>query len=107
MKFVYIILLFATSSCAIFTDKETAGAFPIYGNWCGPFHPISGTNPIVINKTDSACKSHDMCYANSGYFRKACDKNLVLELKSFSPEDKVESDVRRLIISYFKRSPKL
>jgi hypothetical protein len=102
-----IITILFLSSCSIFSNKNTVGEFPIYGNWCGPKHPAEGTNPIPIDNTDAACKAHDLCYDYNGYLDRHCDDALVAELKSFFPESEIEASFRKAIISYFKRSPKL
>lgn len=107
MKLVYIISFLVLSSCAIFSNKNTVGDFPIYGNWCGPFHPKGGTSPNPIDNTDLACKKHDLCYDKNGYLSKKCDEGLILNLKSFIPENEIEKIANKAIISYFKRSPKL
>jgi len=105
MKNLVVILIFPLllSSCAIFTDKQTAGKFPLYGNWCGPDHPKKGTNPTAIDKTDLACKHHDQCYEANGYFNKSCDASLIIELKNFIPDNEIEAITRKAIISYFRK----
>ena len=104
---ISIALLSVFSSCATFDNQETKGHFPAYGNWCGPKHPKENTNPNPIDRTDLACKHHDVCYDSKGYFNAECDNSLVAELKSFVPENEVESIARKTVISYFRRSPKL
>jgi hypothetical protein len=101
------LVLFAISSCAIFSNKDTAGEFPVYGNWCGPSHPKEGTNPDPIDRTDFACQHHDKCYSEYGYLNAHCDENLITELKSFIPNNEIEALARKGIIAYFKKSPKL
>ncbi|MES2677313.1 MAG: phospholipase A2 family protein [Pseudomonadota bacterium] len=105
--FAAIIVLFFTSSCAIFSNKETAGEFPIYGNWCGPDHPKAEANPDPVDLTDLACQHHDQCYETNGYLDASCDENLIAELKSFTPDNEIEAIARKAIISYFRKSPKL
>ncbi len=108
MKTITLLLVFLLiSSCAIFSNKNTAGEFPIYGNWCGPAHPKVNTNPKAIDRTDLACKNHDKCYATNGYLNSQCDENLITELKSFIPDNKIESIARKATIAYFRKSPKL
>lgn len=102
-----LITLLTISSCAIFTNKDTAGEFPIYGNWCGPDHPKTGTNPKPIDNTDLSCKHHDLCYAENGYLNATCDENLITELKANTPQNEIEAIARKAIISYFRKSPKL
>jgi hypothetical protein len=61
-------------------DKGARGAFPAHGNWCGPSHPKAGTDPVVVDDIDQACKSHDECYGKYGYFTEGCDHTLLREL---------------------------
>jgi hypothetical protein len=105
--FISILTLLLISSCAIFSNKDTAGEFPVYGNWCGANHPKEGTNPEPIDRTDLACQHHDKCYEENGYLSASCDENLITELKSFIPDNPIEAVARKAIISYFKESPKL
>ena len=107
MKISIILITLFISSCAIFSNKDTAGQFPIYGNWCGPNHPIKNTNPAPIDRTDLACQHHDKCYEEHGYLNSYCDETLVTELKSFIPRNEIEEIARKAIITYFKNSPKL
>jgi hypothetical protein len=107
MKTLYILIALFISSCSFFDHKNGPEELPLYGHWCGPGNPLPGTNPIPIDKTDMACRSHDLCYSHNGYLNRQCDDALVAELKSFFPESEVEAVVRKAIISYFKRSPKL
>ena len=102
-----MITITTLTSCAIFSNTKTAGKLPIYGNWCGPNHPKKGTNPQPIDKTDLACKVHDLCYSKKGYFHSQCDQQLVTNLKKIQPTNHIEAATRKAIISYFKRSPKL
>lgn len=53
---------------------------PIYGNYCGPGHgdPTGQTPPI--DAVDAACRSHDQCYDQRGYFNCGCDRNLIASL---------------------------
>lgn len=48
-----------------------------YGNYCGKGNR-PGTNPI--DNLDSACRTHDNCYARSGWGNKTCDRNFVRAL---------------------------
>ncbi len=45
-------------------------AFPIYGNWCGPYYG-SG---VPIDLLDKGCKNHDNCYEKKGRHKCSCDK---------------------------------
>ncbi len=50
----------------------TAGV-PVWGNWCGPGYG-SGTPQ---DRLDTACKAHDLCYGDYGYFDCDCDQELI------------------------------
>lgn len=84
-----LLLLAACSSTPTSTTKNHGGATPsnskefsvkIYGNWCGPNHPIrkpGAADPGVVDYVDRACKAHDLCYEKKGYFNCECDMQLV------------------------------
>ncbi len=79
--FIILVFLVLFSGCSSTTKNiSSEGKFPVYGNWCGPSHPIDGTNPIPIDEVDAVCMRHDKCYAKKGYFSCACDNNLLKEL---------------------------
>lgn len=82
MRFVSCIFLCLTLlGCASSPhDRTTVGTFPVYGNWCGPDHPRSGTNPPPIDAVDAACRKHDFCYAQKNYFACDCDNQLLADL---------------------------
>jgi len=50
---------------------------PVYGNYCGPQHGGTGE---PIDAVDAACKRHDECYGELGYFDCRCDAQLLEEL---------------------------
>jgi|GEM_PF-6043171 len=94
-------LLTACSSTPTNTAKTNSSDTPtdskgfslkIYGNWCGPNHPIrkpGATDPKVVDYLDRACKSHDLCYEKNGYFNCVCDMKLVGDIQQ------IEQVVRR------------
>lgn len=45
-----------------------------HGRYCGPLHSGPG-KPVDL--LDSRCRTHDICYANRGYFNRKCDQDLV------------------------------
>lgn len=84
-----------TSNTHESTSKELS--LKIYGNWCGPNHPIRKQgieDPYVVDYVDRACKAHDICYERKGYFNCDCDTALVGSISS------MESEVRK-----FRGSP--
>ncbi len=70
--------MYALQLCffSIIICGAVAVSVPLHGNWCGPGH--GSGNPI--DKIDKACKVHDECYDNRGYFDCKCDQELVLAL---------------------------
>lgn len=92
------------------TNPDTAGDYAVYGNWCGPNHPKTmDPPPEALDLVDQACRRHDYCYAERGYFNCDCDMDLVDELKanldngSYSPGP--EERYARSIYRYFSESP--
>lgn len=53
---------------------------PVYGNWCGPDYPPTGTFPPPVDLFDAACMRHDLCSAGPGP-EAACDLQLAAELR--------------------------
>lgn len=54
----------------------TAGV-PVWGNWCGPGYSNGDGDQSVEDRLDAACKAHDLCYADNGYFDCDCDQELI------------------------------
>jgi len=92
-KIIYSIAI-ALITLSFFTAcaKTRPGNEPwSYGRFCGPGEPnvenlskkeaiakLESTEPD--DDIDAACKAHDMCYANHGYFNYECDKKLLKTL---------------------------
>ena len=94
------IIAAVTAVPAADTDIATASRkLKIYGNWCGPKHG-SGTPKDAL---DAACKVHDLCYDNYGYFNCKCDVDLVRTIEGLN------SQKLRLIgapiKAFFKQNP--
>ena len=106
-KYLLLTIYLLLNDCAISSNKKTDGTFPIYGNYCGFDYPKRGVYPIPIDKIDLACKNHDKCYDQNGFFNKKCDENIINELKSVTPKSNVELIARDAIIKYFEISPKV
>lgn len=49
-------------------------SFPFHGRYCGPGHSGPGT---PVDRLDSACRTHDRCYASQGYGSRSCDITLM------------------------------
>jgi hypothetical protein len=96
-----ILFLTACSSAPPNTSEKNGGnasgdskgiSAKIYGNWCGPNHPIrkpGAADPNVVDYLDTACKAHDLCYERKGYFNCECDMRLVGDIQQ------IEQMVRR------------
>ena len=107
-KYYFLTFAILLMSCSqVKNIKESDLAFPVYGNYCGPKYPPQGTNPVPIDSVDIACKNHDKCYEQYGYFDKLCDSEIINELKSTSPSTPEEIIAKKLIISYFEKTQEL
>ena len=71
------------------------------------FSEASSWNPIAIDEVDLACKNHDKCYDDFGYFNKNCDLKILKDLKLISPRTETEKLAQRLLIFYFQESSKI
>ena len=101
-----IIFLFGCSSNKkIIKNPELS--FPVYGNYCGPLYPPKGTNPIALDQVDLACKNHDKCYEDYGYFNKKCDLQILDSLRLIKPKSENEKLAQKLLIFYFQESTKI
>lgn len=71
---------------------------PVYGNWCGPNHPIdmSRAGP-PIDSLDGACLRHDQCIAARGQFDCGCDIGFLNELRQTPwPNPAMAQDARAI-----------
>lgn len=56
---------------------------PIYGNWCGPNHPVNMSQANgPIDALDAACMRHDYCVALQGEYNCGCDISLLQGLRT-------------------------
>lgn len=78
---VGLYMVFAAVSPAIAQSNLQIYA-PIYGNWCGPNHPVnmSRAGPPV-DPLDAACMRHDYCVAAQGEYNCGCDISFLQELR--------------------------
>ena len=103
--FAFFIIFEFLFSCSIAKKEQISDfSFPIYGNYCGPFHPPIGMNPVAINDIDLACQNHDICYESNGYFNEICDMEIIENLKSINPNSESEKLARKLLIFYFQKT---
>lgn len=55
----------------------------IYGNWCGPSHPVDMSRAAPpVDRLDAACMRHDYCVAARGDYDCGCDISLLQELRT-------------------------
>lgn len=77
-------------------------SMPVWGNWCGPGH--GGGVPKGV--LDSLCMTHDLCYAQLGYFNCTCDKGLLVGIStSYVLMKSDEKRAANLIAAYFAIAP--
>ena len=111
MKKTFLLLLVLSFLFSCSNNKKTMRttdlSFPIYGNYCGPLHPPKGMNPLAFDEVDLACKNHDKCYDDYGYFNKNCDLQIMKDLKLINPQSETEKLAQRLLIFYFQESSKI
>lgn len=110
MKKIYLFFFIFYSLFSCSSNKKTKISdlnFPIYGSYCGPLHPPKGMNPLAIDEVDFACKNHDKCYDDFGYFNRNCDEKIVKDLKLINPQSENEKLAQRLLIFYFQESLKI
>ena len=69
---------------------------PLYGNWCGPNHPVdmSRAGP-PLDQLDAACMRHDQCFAALGDQNCNCDISLLNELRTTAwPNPVIDQNAR-------------
>lgn len=55
---------------------------PVYGNWCGPNHPVNMSSAgAPVDLLDAACMRHDYCTAAQGDYNCGCDISFLQELR--------------------------
>lgn len=71
---------------------------PIWGNWCGPRHG----GGIAKDLLDSACRTHDRCYASNGYFNCSCDRALIATInRTYNRMHTTEKIAATAVKTYF------
>lgn len=109
MKKIFVLsLVLALSACSANEVKKVSEMnFPVYGNYCGPKYPPAGSTPVPVDEVDNACKKHDGCYEENGYFNQECDRQIIADLKMIKPKTPQEKLSRKLIIAYFSEALKI
>lgn len=55
---------------------------PVYGNWCGPNHPVNMSRAAgPVDALDASCMRHDYCIAAKGAYSCGCDIAFLQELR--------------------------
>jgi len=55
---------------------------PVYGNWCGPNHPVNMSRaPGPVDALDASCRRHDYCIAAQGEYSCDCDIAFLQDLR--------------------------
>jgi len=71
---------------------------PIYGNWCGPNHPVNMSQAAApVDPLDAACMRHDYCVAAQGENNCGCDISLLQVLRNTSWQNPVIQNNARAI----------
>jgi hypothetical protein len=84
------------------------------GHYCGPGWGFTLEDvrsgrikelPAAIDAIDAACKNHDQCYADSGYFSIDCNRKLISELtavvvdEASSPQQRQDAAIMAAIFA--------
>lgn len=108
---LFWLLLFPVSGVHADTveNGKAPKSYPVYGNWCGPDHPLDPARaPAPVDGVDAICMQHDLCYEDKGYLDCECDAVLVRDLKrgiDRKDYDRVQMLYARNIHNYFQASP--
>ena len=95
--------------------EDGAGGLSTYdgGYYCGPGWGFTREDvesgklaelPEAIDAIDRACKAHDQCYLDDGYFSQSCDRLLIGDLKTVVADPKASDQQRRdaaIMAAYF------
>lgn len=97
LMFLSISVIFAGVNVASAQSRFQITA-PIYGNWCGPQHPVDMSRAAPpVNLLDAACMRHDYCVAAQGEYNCGCDISFLQELRSTRwPNPMVQNSARAI-----------
>lgn len=103
------VMMMGNATNAAETEADTAGTYAVYGNWCGPSHPVDTTKaPPPIDNLDASCMRHDLCYETKGTLNCDCDADLVGEIRADLDNKaylRPQLKYARNIHNYFQASP--
>ena len=105
---ILLIGVFLLGGCAQVARVQSVlgGGVPLYGNWCGPGHPSDSTNALPpIDFVDTACKNHDLCYEERGYFNCSCDLTFQEELQTGFADTGATTEDYPFLVEYASDSP--
>ncbi|GAB1262741.1 hypothetical protein [Aurantivibrio plasticivorans] len=89
--------------------EKLTSLLPTYGNWCGANHPVNMQEAEEpIDGLDTACKRHDMCYAEKGYLDCECDSQFRDEVEQGILSGEYQGNEEKIARSfriYFHGSP--
>ncbi len=119
---LFLVFLVVLGGCASSPTATSQGikeqGIPIHGEFCGPNIPtlkvtdkksqlIELRRITPIDGIDEACKRHDICYVERGYFNETCDKALIDSMRSLLQSKTSDTSCLALsyaIIDYFRLS---
>lgn len=104
--------LFLTKYEAVQAGYGWTDGVALHGRFCGPGHPfvdrigsdgerarLSSIQPL--DSLDAACKAHDLCYIEQGYFDPGCDRAVASRLRvladAFESRDHPDGPERDLL----------
>jgi len=90
------------------TDTKKEGGMPLHGNFCGNNVPTIEEEDMAkridilksiepIDEIDAACKRHDICYAEKGYFNDECDDGIYEDMVDKLSKNYKPISCRRLV----------
>ena len=81
--YMFGIVMWLAASGAGVAESNLQIHAPVYGNWCGPHHPVDmGHASPPIDALDAACQRHDYCIAAKGQYSCGCDIPFLREVRS-------------------------
>lgn len=80
--FVFGLCVWVSGAGLVAAEGKLQIYAPVYGNWCGPNHPVNMTTASPpVDPLDAACMRHDYCIAVRGEYNCGCDIPFLRELR--------------------------
>ena len=99
----YTVLLSGLCACLLYGGVVSAQSnlqiyAPVYGNWCGPNHPLNMSQASApVDQLDAACMRHDYCIAAQGDYSCGCDIPFLRELRGTAwPNPMIQRNARAI-----------